>query len=280
MILIADSGSTKTAWCLTDGKSKKSIMTQGINPFLQSEQEISAILHNELFCDINLGETDEIYFYGAGCTPEKSGQVSKALRLASSGLPKISVGSDLLGAARSLCGTDSGIVCILGTGSNSCYFDGNSITDNVPPLGFILGDEGSGAYIGRRLVGGCLKKQFSDTICRSFLEETKLTVPSIIEKVYRQPMPNRFLASLSPFCARHRDDKEIHNFIVDCFKEFFKRNVAAYKNGGNKVHFIGSIAWFYRHELREAAETGGYSVGKICQTPMDGLVKFHLRHKL
>ena len=202
------------------------------------------------------------------------------MRLASSGLPKISVGSDLLGAARSLCGTDSGIVCILGTGSNSCYFDGNSITDNVPPLGFILGDEGSGAYIGRRLVGGCLKKQFSDTICRSFLEETKLTVPSIIEKVYRQPMPNRFLASLSPFCARHRDDKEIHNFIVDCFKEFFKRNVAAYKNGGNKVHFIGSIAWFYRHELREAAETEGYSVGKICQTPMDGLVKFHLRHKL
>lgn len=255
-------------------------MTQGINPFLQSEQEISAILHNELFCDINLGETDEIYFYGAGCTPEKSGQVSKALRLASSGLPKISVGSDLLGAARSLCGRDSGIVCILGTGSNSCYFDGSNITDNVPPLGFILGDEGSGAYIGRRLVGGCLKKQFSDNICHSFLEETKLTVPSIIDNVYRQPMPNRFLASLSPFCARHRDDKEIHDFIVDCFMEFFKRNVAAYKYDGSKVHFIGSIAWFYRHELQEAAEAEGYRVGKICQTPMDGLVKFHLRYKL
>lgn len=187
----------------------------------------------------------------------------------------------MLGAARGLCGRQPGIVCILGTGSNSCYYSGREIIANVSPLGYILGDEGSGAYIGKRLVGDILKKQLPEDICNLFFEETHETQATIIQKVYREPLPNRFLASLSPFCARHRENTAIHALILDCFKQFFKRNIDAYKalvpNGEHdKVHFIGSIAHYYRNELAEAASVCGYKVGNILQAPLEGLTEYHL----
>jgi len=278
MILIADSGSTKTAWCLIEGNNTKNIMTQGINPFQQAEKVIIDILHDELLnelpkdCNIN-----EVFFYGAGCTKEKCPIVQSAIR---SVIPeaKIFVGSDMLGAARSLCGKEPGIVGILGTGANSCFYDGNDIIKNVSPLGFILGDEGSGAYIGKRLVGDCLKGQLTEGIRELFLEETHETPATIIQKVYREPMPNRFLASLSAFCARHKEEPSIHALLVDCFQQFFIRNIYAYDDVNPTLHtvnFVGSIAYYYKAELTEAANSLGYEVGKVIQAPIEGLVDFH-----
>lgn len=282
--LIADSGSTKTAWCITDHESVNvQIVSGGINPFQQSEEDICALLHHELLpaldeklCKCGLTAIEEVCYYGAGCTPEKSVVVKSALRSVLGAECRIFVGSDMLGAARAACGHEAGICCILGTGANSCRYDGRDVTDNVSPLGYILGDEGSGAYIGKRLVGNCLKRQFSDEICRMFLDETKLTTAEIINKVYRQPLANKFLASLSPFCARHRDIDEIHDFLIDCFSQFFVRNVANYPDAHSlPVHFVGSIAWYYRAEVAEAAARCGYTVGKIVQAPLDGIVEYH-----
>lgn len=276
MTLVADSGSTKTAWCLTDGERRELLMTQGINPFQQNEREIVKLLREELLPSLSLGqEVMQVYFYGAGCTAEKCSVVASALRQILVKEARIFVGSDMLGAARSLCGDSPGIVCILGTGSNSCYYDGAVIVDNVSPLGYILGDEGSGAYIGRRLVGDVLKRQFSEAVCRLFAEETKLTTSAVVQKVYREPLPNRFLASLSPFCARHRDMEEIHEFLIDCFSEFFKRNVNLYEIPELPVNFVGSVAWFYRDELCETAERLGYRMGNVMQAPLEGLVRYH-----
>lgn len=273
MKLIADSGSTKTSWALIADGATTLIETQGINPFQQSGEEIGRIVSEELLPAIKGGMPEEIYFYGAGCTAESSPIVRTALEMIFGRETLIEVNSDMLGAARGLCGNDAGIVAILGTGANSCYYDGKEITANVSPLGFILGDEGSGAYIGKRLVGDVLKRQLPDHVCKAFLEETHLTTAEIIQRTYREPLPNRFLASLSPFCARHRNEPEIHNLLRDCFMQFFVRNVRAYS--GNHIHFVGSIAYYYREEIAEVAEELGYTVGKTIQAPIDGLVEYH-----
>lgn len=290
MILIADSGSTKTAWALCDEKSHSIItifQTQGINPYQQSEEDVCSIMTNELQPLISEQNVDaesitSIYFYGAGCTKEKSPIVATALRKTIASSARIYVESDMLGAARGLCGNQPGIVCILGTGSNSCYYDGHEIIANVSPLGFILGDEGSGAYIGKRLVGDILKHQMPQHICKLFLEETHETQATIIQKVYREQMPNRFLARLSTFCAKHRDEPAIQSFLIDCFTQFFKRNIEQYptlvddRTNLSTVYFIGSIAYYYRDELSIAAKECGFTVGKICQSPLEGLIDYHI----
>jgi N-acetylglucosamine kinase-like BadF-type ATPase len=286
MILIADSGSTKTAWCLLHEHHAKLIMTQGINPFQLDEADMAAVIQKELLPQLEMyGQSiqlddiveriGEIFFYGAGCTKEKAPVVATAIRTVMNNKARINVLSDMLGAARALCADRPGIVCILGTGSNSCYYDGEEIVDNVSPLGFILGDEGSGAYMGKRLVGNCLKRQFSEETCMLFEQETKLDPQTIIQKVYREPMPSRFLASLSPFCARHRDIPEIHDFIIDCFTQFFMRNVNLYNCPELPVCFTGSVAWFYQNELRETADKLGFKMGEVLQAPMAGLIKYH-----
>ncbi len=290
MIVIADSGSTKTAWCIVNGQNVKLISTQGINPFHLNEHEIVNILYNELIDQLELygksvgidnisDEINEVFFYGAGCTDEKAPVVATALRTVLNNKARIIVQSDMIGAARGLCGDAPGVVCILGTGSNSCYYDGENIVETVSPLGYILGDEGSGAYLGKRLVGNCLKKQFSDDLCELFLEESKLTTQAIIQKVYRELMPNRFLAQLSTFCSRHRDNPEIHDFLIDCFSQFFVRNVALYNCPEIPVSFVGSIAWFYREELKKAAKINGFKVATILQSPLTGLIDYHSKHK-
>lgn len=280
MTIIADSGSTKTAWYIQNGDSYKYVNTQGINPFQMSGKKIMDVLYDELVHELpDTHDVNEVFFYGAGCTPEKCPTVQSAIR---SVIPeaKIFVGSDMLGAARALCGNNSGIVAILGTGANSCYYNGKEITMNVSPLGFILGDEGSGAYIGKRLVGDCLKGQLTDKVKTLFLSETHETSATIIQKVYREPLPNRFLASLSPFCARHREEQCIHDLLIDCFQQFFIRNIYAYTDVNSSertVNFVGSIAHFYRQELTEAANALGYQIGKVIRTPLDGLVEHHMK---
>jgi len=276
MRLIADSGSTKTDWCWAGGGQAQVCATQGINPFHQSEVVILDILSRELVPQLpSQAVVDEICFYGAGCTKEKSGIVAEALKTVFPSATHLFVGSDMLGAARAVCLHEEGIACILGTGANSCLYDGTDIVSNVSPLGYILGDEGSAAYIGKRLVGDVLKCQFSAEVCDLFFQETHLDGPTIINKVYREPMPNRFLGQTSQFCQHHRDNSEIHRFLIDCFTQFFVRNVKNYHRDDLPIHFVGSIAAVYEAELRDAATSLGLSIGKIIKAPLEGLLAYH-----
>jgi N-acetylglucosamine kinase-like BadF-type ATPase len=276
MRLIADSGSTKTDWCWAGGGQAQVCATQGINPFHQSEVVILDILSRELVPQLpSQAVVDEICFYGAGCTKEKSGIVAEALKIVFPSAIHLFVGSDMLGAARAVCQHEEGIACILGTGANSCLYDGTDIVSNVSPLGYILGDEGSAAYIGKRLVGDVLKCQFSAEVCDLFFQETHLDGPTIINKVYREPMPNRFLGQTSQFCQHHRDNPEIHRFLIDCFTQFFVRNVKNYHRDDLPIHFVGSIAVVYEAELRDAATSLGLTIGKIIKAPLEGLLAYH-----
>lgn len=281
MILIADSGSTKTAWWMGDAEARSFddgcvVTTQGINPFQMTVDEMVEQIHKYKVQSTKYNEIATIHFYGAGCTKEKAPSVETALHRVFGDDADVFVGSDMLGAAHAVSGDSEGIVCILGTGSNSCLYDGREIKVNVSPLGYILGDEGSGAYIGKRLVSNCLKRQFCDALCEAFMEETGLTPADIVQRTYREPLPNRFLASLSPFCSRHRDQEEIRLFLIDCFSEFFQRNVALYHRKDLSVHFVGSIAWQYERELKAAASLWGFRVGNILKEPLSGMVNYVL----
>ena len=280
MFLIADSGSTKTDWCLCNGSTILSnIQTQGINPYHQTEEAIEAVLREELVPQnlqlIAHSSQLKVIFYGSGCANETACNRVKTALNKVLGSDDITVHSDLLGAARALCGREEGIACVLGTGSNSCLYDGKEIIANIPPLGYILGDEGSSAVLGRRLVGDCLKNQLPEAIRNEFLTEYKLTQEIILEKVYRQPLANRFLASLTPFLSKHREVPEIHKLLVESFTDFFVRNVKQYRRPWLRIHFVGSIANAFSSELKEAAESLGMEIGTIMQSPMEGLVKFH-----
>ena len=267
--LIADSGSTKTDWILVCKNGIEGrFSTQGINPVMLDEQHIVEILQCELLPHLDSIKIDAVDFYGAGCRGAQCDVVRSALHVVF-GIERIAVDSDMLGAARALCGTEEGIVCILGTGSNSCLYDGQKIVENVSPLGFILGDEGSGAVLGKRLLGDMLKGQMPDVMVRLFAEEYGLTIDDIIRKVYREPMPNRFLASFAPFISHHRDCAEIRNLVVDEFRRFFIRNVSKYRRKDLPVHFVGSIAHYFRDELTGVACDLGYRLGHIKKAPLD-----------
>ena len=278
MILIADSGSTKTDWCLcNDGAILQSIQTQGINPYHQSEEAIETVLTEELLPQLSKGlqHSTKVIFYGAGCAnATANNRVKEAIQKVLS-VTDITIHSDLLGAARALCGHEEGIACVLGTGSNSCLYNGEEIIANIPPLGYILGDEGSSAVLGRRLVGDCLKNQLPEALRDEFFAEYSLTQEIILERVYRQPLANRFLASLTPFLSKHREVPEVHRLLVESFTDFFVRNVKQYRRPWLRIHFVGSIANAFNSEVKEAAESLGMELGTIMQSPMEGLIKYH-----
>ncbi|MBR6433860.1 MAG: ATPase [Bacteroides sp.] len=278
MILIADSGSTKTDWCVVEnGELLQQIFTKGTNPFFQSEEEISNEIATTLLPRLKSDEPDAVYFYGAGCGfPDKIATMRRAIAQHLKVKGEIEVNTDMLAAARGLCGHTPGIACIMGTGSNSCYYNGQDIVANVSPLGFILGDEGSGACLGKLLVGNLLKNQMTPGLKEKFLKQFDLTPADIIDRVYRQPFPNRFLASLSPFLAQNMDEPCVHNLVLNSFKAFLKRNVMQYDGYQHeKVHFIGSVAFHYKEVLIKAAYETGIQVGNIIKSPMEGLIKYH-----
>ena len=278
MILIADSGSTKTDWCVVEnGVLVQQIFTKGTNPFFQSEEEISNEIATALLPELKTDEFDAVYFYGAGCGfPDKIEIVHRAISKQLKVKGNVEVATDMLAAARGLCGREAGIACIMGTGSNSCYYDGENIVANVSPLGFILGDEGSGACLGKLMVGDLLKNQMNPGLKEKFLKQFDLTPADIIDRVYRKPFPNRFLASLSPFLAQNINEPCVHELVLNSFKAFFKRNIMQYENFQNlKVNLIGSVAFYYKEVLAEAAEAMGIQLGTIIQSPMEGLIKYH-----
>ena len=278
MILIADSGSTKTDWCVVEnGVLVQQIFTKGTNPFFQSEEEISNEIATALLPELKTDEFDAVYFYGAGCGfPDKIEIVHRAISKQLKVKGNVEVATDMLAAARGLCGRKAGIACIMGTGSNSCYYDGENIVANVSPLGFILGDEGSGACLGKLMVGDLLKNQMTPELKEKFLKQFNLTPADIIDRVYRKPFPNRFLASLSPFLAQNINEPCVHELVLNSFKAFFKRNIMQYENYQNlKVNLIGSVAFYYKEVLAEAAEAMEIQLGTIIQSPMEGLIKYY-----
>lgn len=278
MILIADCGSTKIDWCLLKGDEKiAQIFTTGMNALLMTQEEMTECIKEELMPHINNYDVDEIYYYGAGIiSDEIKSHVVNALKTCITTASRIEVASDLLAAARALCGHTPGVACILGTGSNSCYYDGEKVVDNVSPLGYVLGDEGSGAVLGRRLVGDVLKRQLPEGLCEEFLKEYQLDRNAIIDKVYRKPAANRFLARFAPFLLKHIGDPAVHSLVLSSFVDFFVRNVESYK--GYKelpCNFVGSIAHHFKTVLQEAATSRGITIGAIIQDPMEGLIKYH-----
>ena len=277
MILIADCGSTKIDWCVLNGKEKVAqVFTCGMNAMMLTEEEMFETIKKELVPQLNGMEITEVYYYGAGCLFENvCNNVRNAIKRNIPTAEKIEVQSDLLAAARALCGDKPGIACILGTGSNSCYYDGGKIVQNVSPLGFILGDEGSGACLGKLLVGDILKNQMTPELKEKFLSQFNLTPADIIDRVYRKPFPNRFLASLSPFLAQNLNEPCVHNLVLNSFKSFLKRNVMQYDYTSHEVHFIGSVAYYYKDVLAQAADEMGIRLGTILKSPMEGLIAYH-----
>lgn len=276
MILLADGGSTKVDWCLVShGKVVKQIFTKGANPFFRTREDISEELKTTLRPAMSEFKIDAVYFYGAGCAFPEKNEIVRAAIADNLDVSLIEVGSDLLAAAKGLCGREEGIACIMGTGSNSCYYDGKDIVENVSSLGYVLGDEGSGAVLGRLFVGACLKNQLTHGLKEKFLSQLNLTQAMILDKVYKEPMANRFLASLSLFIIQNIEDKSIYDLVYNAFKDFFLKNVMQYDYKNHKVHFAGSVAYYYRDILRKVGKDMGLQIGNIVKSPMEGLIKYY-----
>lgn len=277
MIIIADSGSTKVDWRLVEkGQAIKRISTNAANPFFCVPDDIRHEIELELLPLLKDYQVDKVYFFGAGCNTIEKKAVIKDILANTIDTDSISVESDLLGAAIGLCGDAEGIVCILGTGSNSCYYNGNTIADYISPLGYILGDEGSGAVLGRLFINACLKNQLSPDIKEQFLNEYNLDTALILDKVYREPMPNRFLAGFSPFILRKINDEQIYRLVYDSFKDFFVKNVMQYANWNSlPVFMTGSVAYYYKDILYRLGKELNIDIKTIVRSPMNGLIKYY-----
>jgi N-acetylglucosamine kinase-like BadF-type ATPase len=278
MILVADGGSTKTEWRLIEASaSEASIITAGINPYFLSVDEIYQLVRKELG-PLSKVFPEKIYFYGTGCNSEaKNIKVSKALWTL---FPRseIFIGSDLLGAARSLCQDKPGIACIMGTGSNSCYYNGSEIVSNVSPLGYILGDEGGGAVLGKKLLSAVLKKQVPGKVIEAFFSSYKMTPAEILDSVYMKPFPNRFLGQFAIFISANIHVPELQNIITSSFDEFIKRNILQYPESKEfPVNFTGSIAFHFRPFLEKQLAKYNLKTGKITLSPVADLVRYHIR---
>lgn len=284
--LIVDSGSTKTSWCfafLPDTKSAdgaRTITTEGLNPAVMSAEEVKekiakALNHCLQSLSISAADVENVFFYGAGCIAGRAGVVSESI---SSILvdAKIYVADDLLGAARALCGHKAGIACILGTGSNSCLYDGKNIVAHTPALGYVLGDEGSGAVLGRKFLNAVLKQTLPENIRKRFLQESGLDMAEVINRVYRSPAPNRFLASMSKYIHGYLDEKEVRDIVIDNFEDFIRNNILAYGDKFRTINVVGSIAYHYKEQLTEAASRNGFQIGKIIKNPIEGLIEYHM----
>ena len=281
MFLIADSGSTKTDWLyVTPDGTRTELHTDGINPARDTREYIYNVIYHELLTQLpQVSELKAVYFYGAGCIQPFSQTVQSVI---SEILPKcaVEVESDLLGAARALCAYEPGIACILGTGSNSCLYDGKDIVMQTPPLGYILGDEGSGAMLGKTLLNGLFKGLLPESLKQDFTDTFNMTLPDIIQRVYRGPAANTFLASLVPFIAEHRTHPVIHTMLVDAFRLFIVRNIAIYRHKEMPINCVGGVAHQFAEELCEAVAAEGMIIGHILRRPIEAIVQYHLReHK-
>lgn len=277
-ILIADSGSTKTDWiCLTgdDESTQIEVQTVGLNPFHVSDNEIRGVLTHDVLPQLGDSKVEAVYFYGSGVRPEVEGRVEGLLRESFPDAKTVQAHSDLLGACRALCGDEAGIACILGTGANSCVYDGKKIVHNTPALGYILGDEGSGAVLGKHLLHDLYTGVLPHNLRLTFEKEMGLELSEIINKVYREPQANRFLASLSEFIHRHLNEEGIRQMVYNTFSDFINYHVSRYGRHDLPLSFVGSIAFYYQEQLQLIVQMLGYPMGTILKSPLQGLVAYH-----
>jgi N-acetylglucosamine kinase-like BadF-type ATPase len=279
MIIIADGGSTKTNWCLVTEDGKKVYFnTEGYNPYFSGKEYIIESLNESLPTDLEKDKITEVNYYGAGCsTPEMRKIVEDAMQVVFA-QSKISIGHDLLAAARALLGNTEGFAAILGTGTNTCLYNGREIINNIDSGAYILGDEGSGCYIGKKLLVDYLRGYMPEAVRAAFWEEFKLTPDDVNEKVYTQPRANRFCASFSKFVYDNNVNIEYsRNLVRTSFDDFF-RNLVTHYPDYQKYTFncIGSVGYNFRNVLEEVVIENGMKVGNIIRSPIDNLVKYHL----
>ncbi len=276
MELIADSGSTKTAWKLVVGNGVvRDILTSGINPYFRSSNDIRHDLEVSLLPETG-GEVTRIWFYGAGVTSPEKGNIVREALLQLYPDAEIEVESDLLGACRALLGHREGIACILGTGSNACLYDGEKVVSNIPPLGFILGDEGSGAVMGKHLVGDYLKGVMPEALREKFAAQFGLTKEDALDRVYRQPRPNHYLAGFTPFLSENAGEEYCREFVTRNLTAFVERNVIGIPGFRRyEIAFVGSVAWHFSSILQQVLDNFGLDQASILKAPIDGLVSYH-----
>ena len=281
MILIADSGSTKTSWHFSKGADySETISTGGINPFFRTTEDIVSELQKDLIPKTGSG-IQEIHFYGAGIINQEKGNVVKLALQQLFPDAKIEVKSDLLAAARATFQNKKGIACILGTGANSCLYDGEKITQHVPPLGFILGDEGSGAVLGRKLVADFLKGIMPPDLANKFENKFQINYAGFLESVYKKEKPNKFLAQFVPFLNENIDNEYCSRLVENSFAEFIERNIKLYANfTEQKISFIGSVAFYFQEQLKFVLNNNKLKLGKILKEPLEGLTQFHTKNRL
>lgn len=278
-ILIADSGATKTHWKLIGINDSEDFYTAGISPFYLSVEEIIALLKDSLPVTLTEKKIDCIFYYGTGCSqPDKIALVHEALQHVFNA-NIIAVEHDLLAAARATCGNEKGITCILGTGSNSCLFNGNEIEDNIPSLGFILGDEGSGAWFGRKLLQAYYYRELPEDLKNAFEQDFPFSKELILENVYGTKTPNAYVATFMPFLTNNQEHFYIHHLLLNGFTEFLQRMVLKYQNALSlPIHFIGSVAYLNQAVLLTALQKCNLKSGNIIKDPMQGLVHYHQQH--
>nr|WP_101542272.1 hypothetical protein [Bacteroides cutis] len=275
MKLIAESGSTRTEWALVeDNHLIQRAFTEGINPFYQTRREISRNVRLGLPEIFFRKKIEQVYYYGTGCTSDEKKNVLEASLVAQFKTP-IQVESDLLAAARSLFKCEAGIACILGTGSSSCFYDGEFIVKNIEAGGYILGDEGSGSVLGKIFLSDVLKGLAPKNVMTDFFEKFRISPSEVMESVYNRPFPNRFLSTISYFLADYMDDDYVYGLITSNLRSFFTRNVCQYDYKNYPIRFVGSLAYGYANILRQVAGEFGIELTIIEETPMPGLIEFH-----
>jgi glucosamine kinase len=274
--LIADSGATKCEWVLLNEGKKKTILTAGISPYFLTGEQVVEQLQKQLIAKLGKGQIDQVHFYGTGLGNAENVVMIKAALKQVFKRAKINTNTDLLAAARALCGTSRGIACILGTGSNSCYFNGKKIIKNSPGLGYVLGDEGSGAYLGKKVVQYYLYNTFDDDLRSRFDARFETNSTEILESVYKKPLPNRYLAGFAIFLAENRGHYMIENIIEDGLNDFFFNHLYKYRESWTlPIHFIGSIAFGFKDVLQDLCNTYELELGKVLKNPMPGLIAYH-----
>jgi N-acetylglucosamine kinase-like BadF-type ATPase len=276
MIVVVDSGSTKADWKMISGSDIQSITTMGFNPVFHSEEVIFEELQKSLVPEVATDEASKVFYYGAGCWDARlKGIVEKALNR-TFGNADVEVHHDLLGAARATCGHDPGISCIIGTGSNSCLYDGKDVIDNVTNLGYLLGDEGSGTHLGKRLIRAFFYREMPKKLHDELEESLKGGKQSILDNVYSGEPPNVYLASFTKFMGDHQDHPFIQRILFDSFEQFIDRHVRKYRNHMSlPVHFIGSVAYYFKQTLSVILDARDMQIGNFIQKPIDELVRFH-----
>jgi N-acetylglucosamine kinase-like BadF-type ATPase len=274
--LIADSGATKAEWVLVKNGKKKTLFTQGISPYFLNTNQIADLVQNELAKNLEDTVVEEIHYYGTGCAnPDNVKSIKKALRKV---FPEaeVEVNTDLMAAARAVCEHEKGVACILGTGSNSCYYNGKMIVKNSPGIGYVLGDEGSGAYLGKKVIQYYLYNTFDEDLRARFDARFVTNGVEILDNVYKKPLPNRYLASFTMFLAENRGHYMIENIIEDGLNDFFFQHLCKYNEVWKyPVSFVGSVADGFKDIILQLCNSYEFELGTILKNPMQGLVKFH-----